>query len=156
MTQLSDSKASVRTLLDSKGWTVHTISPDATVYEAIARMAEHGIGALVVLDGDKPMGIISERDYTRKVMLMGRRSQDTKVSEILAEIAVQAALDDTISRCMVLLTESCARYLPVIDRGSVVGIISLGDLIKWTVIEQKETISHLHNYIAGGYHPYAQ
>ncbi|MCZ2154756.1 MAG: CBS domain-containing protein, partial [Bryobacterales bacterium] len=103
MTQLSDSKASVRALLDSKGWTVHTISPDATVYEAIARMAEHGIGALVVLDGNKPVGIISERDYTRKVMLMGRRSQDTKVSEILAEIVAQATLDDTIGQCMVLL-----------------------------------------------------
>jgi CBS domain-containing protein len=151
MSHLSDSKASVRALLNSKGWTVHTIGPDASVFEAITRMAECGIGALIVLDEGKLIGIISERDYTRKVMLKGRRSQDTKVREILAEVTAHATLDDTVSDCMVSLTESRARYLPVIDEGAVVGIVSLGDLIKWTVVEQKETISHLQSYIVGGY-----
>lgn len=151
MSHLSDSNASVRALLDSKGWTVHTISPDASVLEAITRMTECGIGALIVLDEGKLAGIISERDYTRKVILKGRRSQDTKVGEILAEVTAHATLDDTVSACMVSLTESRERYLPVIDNGSVVGIVSLGDLIKWTVAEQKETISHLHSYIVGGY-----
>ncbi|MCL4781533.1 MAG: CBS domain-containing protein [Bryobacterales bacterium] len=151
MSHLSDSKASVRALLDSKGWTVHTISPDATVFEAISQMAEHGIGALVVLDEGKLIGIISERDYTRKVILKGRHSQQTAVREILAEVTALATLDDTVAACMVSLTESRERYLPVIDQGAVVGIVSLGDLIKWTVVEQKETISHLQSYIVGGY-----
>lgn len=151
MSHFSDSKASVRALLDSKGWTVHTISPDATVFEAISQMAEHGIGALVVLEEGKLIGIISERDYTRKVILKGRHSQQTAVREILAQVTAHATPEDTVGACMVSLTESRERYLPVIDRGAVVGIVSLGDLIKWTVVEQKETISHLHSYIAGGY-----
>ena len=151
MSHFSDSKASVRALLDSKGWTVHTISPDATVFDAISQMAEHGIGALVVLDEGKLIGIISERDYTRKVILKGRHSQQTAVREILAEVSALATLDDTVGACMVSLTESRERYLPVVDQGAVVGIVSLGDLIKWTVVEQKETISHLQSHIVGGY-----
>ncbi|MCC6263409.1 MAG: CBS domain-containing protein [Bryobacterales bacterium] len=149
MSHLSDSKASVRALLDSKGWAVHTIGPDATVFEAISRMAECGIGALVVLEDGKLLGIISERDYTRKVILKGRHSQQTAVRDILAEVTALATLDDTVADCMVSLTESQERYVLVIDRGDVVGIVSLSDLIKWTVVEQKETISHLHSYIAG-------
>ncbi len=151
MEPLSESRATVRALLDGKGWTVHSISPDASVFEAIARMAERGIGALVVLESGRLIGIISERDYTRKVVLLGRRSQDTKVREIMAPPAVQACPDDTVCTCMQTLTDSRARYLPVIHEGAVVGIVSMGDLIKWTVAEQKETISHLQSYIVGGY-----
>jgi CBS domain-containing protein len=151
MSALTESRATVRRLLDGKGWVVHSISPDASVLEAIARMAERGIGALVVVEGGKLIGILSERDYTRKVVLLGRRSQDTKVREIMAPPVVEATPEDTVATCMRLLTESRARYLPVLHEGAVVGIVSMGDLIKWTVAEQKETISQLHSYISGGY-----
>lgn len=151
MEPLSESRATVRALLDGKGWTVHSISPDASVFEAIARMAERGIGALVVLESGRLIGLISERDYTRKVVLLGRRSQDTKVREIMAPPTVQACPEDAVCTCMQVLTETRARYLPVIHEGAVVGIVSMGDLIKWTVAEQKETISHLQSYIVGGY-----
>jgi CBS domain-containing protein len=151
MSPLTESRATVRALLDGKGWVVHSISPDASVFEAIARMAERGIGALVVVEAGKLIGIISERDYTRKVVLLGRRSQDTKVREIMAPPVVEASSEDTVATCMQLLTDSRARYLPVMHEGAVVGIVSMGDLIKWTVAEQKETISQLQSYIVGGY-----
>jgi CBS domain-containing protein len=151
MSPLTESRATVRALLDGKGWVVHSISPDASVFEAIARMAERGIGALVVVEAGKLIGIISERDYTRKVVLLGRRSQDTKVRAIMAPPVVEASPEDTVATCMQLLTDSRARYLPVMHEGAVVGIVSMGDLIKWTVAEQKETISQLQSYIVGGY-----
>jgi len=151
MAPVSDSNATVRALLDSKGWQVHTVDPETTVFEAIARMAERGIGALVVLEGSRLIGIISERDYTRKVILRGRNSRETKVREIMAVPSVTAAPEDTVAMCMAALTDTRARYLPVLHEGGVVGIVSMGDLIKWTVAEQRETISQLQSYIAGGY-----
>ena len=146
MSHLSDSKASVRALLDSKGWTVHTISPDATVFEAISQMAEHGIGALVVLDEGKLIGIISERDYTRKVILKGRHSQQTAV-RYSAEVTVlpprrhRGGLHGVV-------TESQERYVLVIDRGML-----------WNCFERSQIKyrggaegdhPHPHSYIAGG------
>jgi CBS domain-containing protein len=146
-----DSKATVRSLLDSKGWQVHIVDPEVTVFEAIARMAERGIGALVVLEEGNLVGIISERDYTRKVVLRGRNSRDTKVREIMAVPLVTAKPEDTVAMCMHALTETRSRYLPVLHDGTVVGIVSMGDLIKWTVAEQRETITQLQSYIVGGY-----
>lgn len=151
MAPQSDSNATVRALLDSKGWQVHTIDPETTVFEAIARMAERGIGALVVLKEKELVGVISERDYTRKVVLRGRNSRDTKVSEIMATPQVTASLENSVGMCMHALTETRSRYLPVMHEGEVVGIVSMGDLIKWTVAEQRETITQLQSYIVGGY-----
>jgi CBS domain-containing protein len=151
MAPMPDSNATVRSLLDSKGWQVHTVDPETTVFEAIARMAERGIGALLVLEDRKLVGVISERDYTRKVVLRGRNSRDTKVHEIMTPPAATATPNDSVATCMQLLSSTRSRYLPVMHQGSVVGIVSMGDLIKWTVAEQRETITHLHSYIAGTY-----
>jgi len=112
-------------------------------------MAERGIGALLVVKDKHLVGLISERDYTRKVILRGRNSRDTKVSEIMTPPLVTADPDDSVSTCMQVLSDTRSRYLPVMFQGNVVGIVSMGDLIKWTVAEQRETITHLHSYISG-------
>ena len=128
---------------------MYTTSPDATVYEALQKMDRHNIGALVVLEGEKMVGIISERDYARKVILKGRHSQDTPVKEIMTASVTTVTPDITLEECMELFTDKHTRHLPVVENDRLVGIISIGDIVKG-IIEHKEfVIEELEKYIKG-------
>lgn len=133
----------IEQLLEAKGRTVHAIPPEATVYEAIRRMAEHDIGALVVERDGRLLGILSERDYARKVILRGRSSQSTQVSEALSWPVTIVRPDDTVDRCMELMTAHRVRHVPVMHQDRVVGIISIGDIVKSIIDEQQRTIAEL-------------
>lgn len=139
----------VRHLLEAKGSEVYSIGPDAPVVDAIRLMAERGIGALVVLQGDRLAGVVSERDYARKVVLQGRSSASTRVEEIMTPDVVQVGPDDTVDRCMQLVTDRRLRHLPVLERGRVVGVVSIGDLVKAVIEAQQEELDQLQRYIAG-------
>ncbi|WP_462382554.1 CBS domain-containing protein [Pseudomonas sp. Marseille-QA0892] len=128
---------------------VHTISPDATVLDALRLMADKNVGALPVLRDGELVGIISERDYARKVVLQGRSSFATPVSEIMTEAVIIVLPQQTVSECMSLMTEHHLRHLPVMGNGRLVGLLSIGDLVKETVQEQASTIRHLEQYIRG-------
>lgn len=143
--------AKIGALLDAKGDAVHTISPGATVYDAIAQMADHGVGALLVMEGSHLLGILSERDYTRKVILQGRSSREALVEEIMTQRVLTATPHETVEDAMRTMTENRVRHLPVMDGTRVIGIVSLGDLVKWIISAHEETIAHLRHYIAGGY-----
>lgn len=130
---------------------VYTISPDATVFEAIAKMAEKNVGALVVTDGDKVIGMLSERDYTRKVALKGRVSRETPVRDIISTNVITVSPHHSIEECMRLMTEHRIRHLPVMDGNKLVGIISIGDLVNWIIKAQERVIKQLENYIHGNY-----
>jgi len=134
-------------LINSKGAEVQSISPDNSVYEAVQKMAEYGIGALLVLEGDKVIGILSERDYARKVILQNRGSKTTKVSEIMTTNVNYAEPDHSVEQCMSLMTEKRLRHLPVMDGDKVVGMLSIGDLVKEVISEQQSTIEMLEKYI---------
>lgn len=140
----------VRELLERKGGVVWTIAPSASVLEAIKIMAEKAVGALVVLDGSNLMGIISERDYARKVILQGRSSKETSCREIMTGKVFYVTPERTLDECMALMTEKRIRHLPVIENGSLVGIVSIGDCIKAIVSKQEFIIAQLENYIRGG------
>lgn len=137
----------VRHILEKKGTAVHAIGPDAPVLEAIRSMAAHHIGALLVMRGDELAGILSERDYARKIVLHGRSSSDTPVAQIMSSPVVTVTPDDTIEACMRLVTERRFRHLPVVEGGCVVGVLSIGDLVKTLLEEQRQTIEHLEAYI---------
>lgn len=139
----------VKHLLSAKGNAVYAVGPDATVYEALALMAEKNVGALAVIRGDELVGIVSERDYARKVILKNRSSRDMPVAEIMTASVVTVALDATVDECMQLCTDGRLRHLPVLDGGNVVGMVSIGDLVKATIAEQQLTINQLESYIAG-------
>lgn len=139
----------VRNLLESKGGHVWSIDPEATVFDAITLMAEKGIGALVVMSGDQVVGMLSERDYARKVLLKGRASRTTPVRDIMSQEVVFAAPDQNVEQCMNIMTDKRIRHLPVLDDGKVVGLVSIGDLVKAIITEQQETIEHLESYIRG-------
>lgn len=129
-----------------------TTSPEASVYDAIRIMGERQIGAIVVMEEEKLVGILSERDYSRKVVLKGRTSRDTKVREIASSPVITVTPQDGIDRCMDLMTNSRIRYLPVVGtEGSLVGIVSMGDVVKWVMQTQKQTIQMLQRYISGEY-----
>ena len=134
-------------LLDAKGAEVYTIGPDATVYEALRRLADKNVGALVVVDGRRVCGIISERDYARKITLLDRESRDTKVSEIMTSDVKTITRDRTISECMTTITERHIRHLPVVEDDELVGLISVGDVVKAVIAEQAFLISQLEQYI---------
>jgi len=136
-------------ILQHKGAKVWSISPEATVYEAIQLMAERNIGAVLVMEDNKLVGIVSERDYTRKVMLKGKSSKQTAVREILSEDLIHVSSSHTIEDCMRLMTTHRIRHLPVLDAGQVVGIVSIGDLVNWIISAQSHTIHQLQTYIAG-------
>lgn len=139
----------VKDILRAKGSKVYTISPDATVYEALSRMAEHNVGAMLVFEENDLVGLISERDYSRKTILKGRLSKETAVREIMSTELVTIHPDDDIEECMELFTDKRIRHLPVIEEGKVVGIVSIGDIVK-SVIDYKEfIIEELENYIKG-------
>ncbi len=140
----------VSAILQQKGGQVWTIGPNETVYDALASMASRQIGALLVMEGDQLTGVLSERDYARKIILKGRSSKDTKVSEIMASPAVTVPLDCSVDRAMRVMTENRVRHLPVVEQnGKLAGIVSIGDLVKWIISSHEETIQQLHSYIAG-------
>ena len=138
----------VSQLLDSKGRTVHTVSPETSVLDAIRLMSEKHIGAIPVVSENNLVGIISERDYAWKVILKGRSSSGTNVSEIMTSEVVTTSPEDTIETCMGLMTEHHIRHLPVIADGQLVGILSIGDLVKSIIAEQEFRIEQLENYIS--------
>ena len=139
------------TLLQNKGREMWTISPEAMVYDAIHLMNEKKVGALPVMDGTSLIGIVSERDYMSKVILEGKASKETPVSDIMTRRVVTVTRDQTISECMRIITEERVRHLPVIEDGALLGIVSIGDLVKWIIATQRMTIEQLENYIAGSY-----
>jgi CBS domain-containing protein len=143
------SMSKVKEILDLKGRNVWSIAPTATVYDAMRLMADKGVGALLVLEGEQLRGIISERDYARKVILQERSSSTTRVSEIMTARVAYAELNQNIEECMAIMTEERVRHLPVIEAGRVVGIISIGDLVKSIIDEQKFMIEQLVRYING-------
>jgi len=139
----------IRQLLEQKGRTVYTIGPDESVFEAIRRMAEKGIGALVVTESETPVGIVTERDYARKVILKGRSSKETPVREIMSSPVIFVRPEQTIEEAMGLMTEKKIRHLPVEEDGRLAGIISIGDVVKAIIENQKFTIEQLTSYIQG-------
>ncbi len=139
----------VRHLLAEKGSVVHTIGPDEPVLKAIKLMADRYIGALLVLDGGNLVGIVSERDYARKIVLMGRSSSATPVRDIMSAPVISVGPADTVETCMRLCTDSRVRHLPVVDAGKLVGVVSIGDLVKAVISEQGTQIEQLQRYIAG-------
>jgi CBS domain-containing protein len=138
----------VRQLLADKSPEVHAIAPDAPVLEALRRMAAHGIGALLVMDGPRLVGLVSERDYARKVVLLGRASQDTPVREIMTAQLATVGPGDSVEHCMQLVTDRRIRHLPVLEQGQVVGVLSIGDLVKAVIEEQQQQLEQLQRYIA--------
>jgi len=128
---------------------VYTITPSATVLEAITLMADKGIGALVVTDHEKVVGIVTERDYARKVALMERSSYATQVHEIMSNAVLSVTPKDTTEHCMILMTDNHLRHLPVIENGQLLGLISIGDLVKNVIEDQKNLIEQLQSYIRG-------
>ena len=136
-------------ILTHKGSQAWCISPDATVYDAISMMAEKNIGALLVTEHNRLIGIISERDYTRKVALKGKTSKQVAVREILSGDIVNITPDHTIEECMRLMTERRVRHLPVLEDGRIVGVVSIGDLVNWIISAQSNTIQQLQTYISG-------
>jgi CBS domain-containing protein len=140
----------VKDLLDDKGYELFSLAPGDTVYAAIEVMAERGVGALLVLKGTRLVGIVSERDYARKVILQGRRSQDTPVSDIMTTKVVCVSRDITVDECMALMTDKRIRHLPVIESDEVIGIISIGDVVRAVIREKQFLIEQLERYITSG------
>ena len=137
-------------LLKSKAHqSVHAVAPGASVFDALKLMADKNIGALLVMEGEEVAGIITERDYARKIVLMSRSSKQTPVREIMTSAVMYVRPDQTSEECMVLMTENRLRHLPVIDGGRLLGIISIGDLVKDIIAEQRFTIEQLEHYISG-------
>jgi CBS domain-containing protein len=139
----------VRELLRIKGQETWSVTPDTPVYDALKLMAEKNVGALLVLEGDKLAGILSERDYARKVILKGKASKHTPVGEIMSEQVVCVTPEQSVAECMALMTDKRFRHLPVVEDGKLVGVISIGDVVKAIISEQKFVIEQLEHYIAG-------
>ena len=141
----------VEHILRRKGSDVYSIHPDQTVYEALEQMAEKDVGALIVMNGADLVGIFSERDYVRKVILKGRSSKEMHVHEIMSSPVVTVNLRTTIDECMYRMTDKRCRHLPVVEEGRVVGVVSIGDLVNWIMTAQDYTIHQLEDYITGKY-----
>lgn len=139
---------SVRQVLQAKTPEIHTVGPDAPVLDAIRKMAEHGIGALLVMEGGELVGMVSERDYARKIVLQGRSSRDTPVRAVMSEQVVTVAPFDTVDACMRVVTDRRVRHLPVVQDGQVVGVVSIGDLVKAVIEDQQVELDQLQRYIA--------
>lgn len=140
----------VSEVLKQKGGQILSISPDATVYDALRIMADKNVGSLLVLDGSSLTGLVSERDYARKVILKGRSSKDTRVDEIMISAPITIAPDCSVDEAMRIMTENRVRHLPVVSpNGSISGIVSIGDLVNWIISAHQETIEKLQSYIAG-------
>ncbi|RPI72164.1 MAG: CBS domain-containing protein [Ignavibacteriales bacterium] len=139
----------VAAILKSKGYNIHSVSPDATVFEALKIMADHKIGALLVLEGEKLAGILSERDYARKVILLGKSSREAKVKEIMSDKVWYVQPYRTAEECMALMINKRIRHLPVIDQEKLAGVISIGDVVKAVIDEKEFVIEQLEEYISG-------
>ncbi len=140
---------SVKDILQEKGTQVYAISPDAKVYEALQLMADKNIGALMVMEGDRAVGLISERDYARKIVLKGKFSKDVPVHEIMTADIVRIGPDRDVENCMELMTDKRVRHLPVFENDRLIGIISIGDIVKAIIEHKEEIIEQLENYIKG-------
>jgi CBS domain-containing protein len=138
-------------ILGNKGRNVWSVAPDVTVLNAITVMAEKNIGAVLVMEGDRLVGILSERDYTRKVVLKGRSSRDTRVGEIMVAAPITVTPSHSVDECLHIMTEHRVRHLPVLEDTKVVGLVSIGDLVNWVISAQSATIDHLEGYISGKY-----
>ena len=140
----------ISTLLHHKTAALWSIAPDATVFEAIKLMADKNIGSLLVMSGDRLVGVFTERDYTRKIALQGKSSKDTRVREIISRKIVSVTPHHSVEDCMKLMTENRVRHLPVLEGDKVVGLISIGDLVNWIISAQNAAIAQMEQYIAGG------
>jgi CBS domain-containing protein len=146
-----DVSGNISAILSQKGREIFSVAPDASVFDAVSMLAEKNIGALLVMDGDRLVGMLSERDYTRKVMLRGKRSRETTVTEIMSTDLKVVSPREAVQDCLRLMTDKRIRHLPVLDGDKVIGIISIGDLVKWVISCQSAAIAHLESYISGGY-----
>ena len=142
----------VKHMLDKKGHDVHSIGPDATVFDALQMMDAYNIGALVVLDGERLVGIVSERDYARQIVLKGKSSSKTQVRDIMSTEVISARTDQTVEACMAVMTARSVRHLPVLEHKRVVGLISIGDTVRTVIDDQKFIIEQLEHYIHGHAH----
>lgn len=141
----------IGSILSRKGSTVWSVSPTNTVFEAISMMAEKNVGALPVLEGDRLVGMISERDYARKVILVGRGSRETAVAEIMSINVKTMSLGDSVQECMQIMTENRVRHVPVIEDGKLTGLISIGDCVNWIISAQTAAIDDLERFVTGAY-----
>jgi CBS domain-containing protein len=141
----------VRSILKVKGGTVWSVRPEMAVYDVLELMAEKEVGALVVLSGGRIVGMFSERDYARKIVLHGRSSRETQVEDVMSTPVVTVTPDDTVQECMRIMTNHRIRHLPVVDGGALAGVVSIGDLVNAIISTQAETISQLSSYISGKY-----
>ncbi|HWW19400.1 MAG TPA: CBS domain-containing protein [Steroidobacteraceae bacterium] len=139
--------ATASALLKHKGRVIYSVPPDAPVLEAIKEMAEHSVGALLVMQNERLMGVVSERDYARKVILKGRSSNETRVSQIMSTPVLTVGPNQSVNDCMRIMTENRVRHLPVVDGERVIGVLSIGDLVRAVVEEQQQTIEQLEHYI---------
>ena len=143
--------ATVRNILEDKGWNVFTIGPSSSVYDAVVKMDETRVGALFVVDGDALIGVVSERDYTRKIILQGRSSRDTTVAEIMSSPVVSVDLATSLGQCMHIVTDRRVRHLAVVEAGRLVGVVTIGDLVRTVVALQAQIIERLNAMITDSY-----
>ncbi|HEY5954227.1 MAG TPA: CBS domain-containing protein [Terrimicrobiaceae bacterium] len=141
----------IGSILNRKGTTVWSVAPTNTVFEAISIMAEKNVGALPVLEGDRLVGMISERDYARKVILLGRGSKETAVAEIMSVNVKTAGPQDSVQECMQIMTENRVRHVPVLEDGKLTGLISIGDCVNWIISAQTAAIDDLERFVTGAY-----
>jgi CBS domain-containing protein len=146
-----DVTGTIDAILAQKGSEIFSITPEATVFEAVELMANKNVGALLVIQDGKLVGLISERDYTRKVMLRGKRSRETQVREIMSSDLTVVSPREPVENCLRMMTDKRVRHLPVLDGDTIRGVISIGDLVKWVIATQSAAIAHLEMYISGGY-----
>ncbi|MFL6514319.1 MAG: CBS domain-containing protein [Chthoniobacterales bacterium] len=146
-----DVSGNISAILSQKEREIFSVPSDASVFDAVSMLAEKNIGALLVMDGERLVGMLSERDYTRKVMLRGKRSRETTVAEIMSTDLKVVSPREAVQDCLRLMTDKRIRHLPVLDGDKVIGIISIGDLVKWVISCQSAAIDHLESYIHGGY-----
>ena len=146
-----DVSGNISAILNQKGGEIYSVSPNDSVFNAVSLLAEKNVGAVLVMDGDRLVGLLSERDYTHKVMLRGKRSRETTVAEIMSTELKTVQPREAVGDCLRLMTDKRIRHLPVVEGEKVVGVISIGDLVKWVISCQSAAIAHLENYIHGGY-----